>query len=90
MVSEPFADGTTQIRSSIHTYVHLVREPFASGSQTIRHACVYEALHSAMRHSVDAPLDNYEDYIEKLGIFYRIHSFLSNLSVFFIYSPRVK
>ncbi len=44
MVCELFADGAAQIRSPIRTYVYLVREPFASGLQTIRRAYVYEAL----------------------------------------------
>ncbi len=40
---KPFADGAAQVRSPIHTYAHLFWELFASGSRTIRRACVYEA-----------------------------------------------
>ncbi len=29
-VCEPFADGAAQVRSSVHTYAHLVREPFGA------------------------------------------------------------
>ncbi len=43
MVCEPFADGSAQVRSPIHTYVHLVRKPFVSGLRTIRRARVYKA-----------------------------------------------
>ncbi len=50
MVCEPFVDSVSQVRSSIHAYVHLLREPFASGSQTIRRTHVYEALHSPLLH----------------------------------------
>ncbi len=28
MVDEPFAYGTVQVRSLVHAYAHLVREPF--------------------------------------------------------------
>ncbi len=45
MVCELFADGTAQVRSPVHTYAHLVWEPFTSGSRTIRRASVYENLH---------------------------------------------
>ncbi len=39
-VCKPFADGTAQVQNPIHTYVHLVCEPFANGS----HVCVYRLL----------------------------------------------
>ncbi len=41
---EWFADGAAQVRSPIHTYAHLVCEPFASDLRNIRRARVYEAL----------------------------------------------
>ncbi len=44
MVCEPFADGAAQVRSPVHTYAHLVREPFANGSQTIWRTRIYETL----------------------------------------------
>ncbi len=44
MVCEPFADSAAQVCSPVHTHEHLVRDLFASGSQIIQHACVYEAL----------------------------------------------
>ncbi len=44
MVCKPFADGAAQVHSPVHTYAHLVREPFVSGSRTIQHTRVYEAL----------------------------------------------
>ncbi len=48
MLCESFADGAAQVCSPIHTYLHLVREPLASGLQTIRRARVYEALKSLL------------------------------------------
>ncbi len=44
MVCEPLGNGAAQVQSNSHTYEHLVREPFASGLRTIRHARVYDAL----------------------------------------------
>ncbi len=43
IVCELFVDGAAQVRSPVHTYVHLVREPFASSLRTIWRARVYEA-----------------------------------------------
>ncbi len=43
-VCKSFVDCAAQVRSPVHTYSHLVCEPFASGSRTIRRARLYEAL----------------------------------------------
>ncbi len=66
MLYELFADGAAQVRSLVHTYAHLVRKPFASGSQTMWHAHVYEALHSPLTTSPQQKITKFSRNISKI------------------------
>ncbi len=58
-VCEPFADAAAGVRRPVHTYMHLVREPFASSLRTIWCAHVYEARY------IHSPLSEFQWYHAK-------------------------
>ncbi len=43
-VCEPFADGTAQVCSPVHTYAHLVREPFGTLMYTMLYRSVVKKV----------------------------------------------